>query len=127
VGARAAGPSRRPTTRRAGLRGGAALALALGLAGPASSQSAGSAGAEVRVFQFQPGTLEVRPGVRVTWTNRDDIAHTATSGAPGRPDGRFDVRLDGKGASGSFLFPDPGVYPYFCARHPSMRGEVIVR
>ena len=24
-------------------------------------------------------------------------------------------------------FKEPGVYPYFCERHPSMRGEIRVR
>jgi plastocyanin len=79
------------------------------------------------VFQFQPGALEVRAGTRVTWTNHDDITHTVTSGAPGSPDGRFDVRLAGKGMSGGTVFAERGVYPYFCARHASMRGEVVVR
>ena len=46
--------------------------------------------AAIRVFQFQPGALEVRPGTRVMWTNQDDITHTVTSGVPGSPDGRFD-------------------------------------
>ena len=50
-----------------------------------------------------------------------------TSGVPGSPDGRFDVRLAGKGVSGSATFVEPGVYPYFCTRHQSMHGEVVVR
>lgn len=104
---------------------GAGLVLALGIAGPASSQP--GVPAAIRVFQFQPGTLEVRAGSRVTWRNEDDITHTVTSGAVDRPDGRFDLQLPGKGTRGSAVFPEPGTYPYFCARHPSMRGEVMVR
>ena len=106
---------------------GASLVLTLAVVGPALSQGGAGTRAAIRVFQFQPGALEVRAGTRVTWTNQDDITHTVTSGAPGSPDGRFDVRLAGKGASGSATFSDPGVYPYFCARHQSMRGEVVVR
>jgi plastocyanin len=117
----------RSRTHRRMLGAGAALWLALGIAGPALSQGAAAASATIRVFQFQPGALEVRAGTRVTWTNQDDITHTVTSGAPGSPDGRFDVPLTGKGASGSATFTAPGVYPYFCARHQSMRGEVVVR
>jgi plastocyanin len=93
----------------------------------ASAQTAEPGRVAIRVFQFQPGGLEVRSGGRVAWINHDDITHTVTSGLPGSPDGRFDVPLDGKGASGSVAFPDPGLYPYFCTRHPSMRGEVAVR
>lgn len=106
---------------------GMSLALGLAVAGPARSQSGAAATAAVRVFQFQPGALEVHAGTRITWSNEDDITHTVTSGMPGRPDGRFDVQLAGKGAQGSATFTTPGVYPYFCARHESMRGEVVVR
>jgi plastocyanin len=106
--------------------------LALGILGLGAATPAGSAGgaladATIRVFQFQPGALEVRTGTRVTWTNQDEITHTVTSGVPGSPDGRFDVTLDGKGTRGSTTFTDPGVYSYFCTRHPSMHGEVVVR
>jgi plastocyanin len=103
------------------------LGLALGVAMPALPQGGAVASAAIRVFQFQPGALAVRAGTRVTWTNEDDITHTVTSGLPGSPDGRFDVRLSGKGTSGGASFSEPGVYPYFCTRHQSMRGEVLVR
>jgi plastocyanin len=109
--------------------GGASLAVVLALAGGglALAQAGAVATAAIHVFQFQPGALDVRPGTRVTWRNQDDITHTVTSGVPGRPDGRFDVQLTAQGASGSATFGEPGVYPYFCTRHPSMRGEVRVR
>lgn len=109
-------------TERTVLGVGLALGLAVGFAAPETGQPAA-----IRVFQFQPAALLVRPGGRVTWRNEDDITHTVTSGAPGQPDGRFDIQLAGKGARGNAVFPDPGTYPYFCARHPSMRGEVVVR
>jgi plastocyanin len=80
----------------------------------------------VQVFQFRPGQLEVKAGTRVTWTNGDDILHTVTSGAPEQRDGRFVERLAGRGAAATVEFTNPGVYPYFCERHPSMRGEVRV-
>lgn len=106
---------------------GVALGLAFGVAAPALSQGGAVVSAAIRVFQVQPGALEVRAGTRVTWTNQDDITHTVTSGMPGSPDRRFDVRLTGKGTRGSATFSEPGVYPYFCMRHQSMRGEVVVR
>jgi plastocyanin len=112
-------------TRRARLGTCTALVLALGIAGPATSQTGVTAA--IRVFQFQPGVLEVRAGSRVTWRNEDDILHTVTSGAPGNPDGRFDLQLAGKGAQGGALFADRGAYLYHCARHPAMQGEVVVR
>jgi plastocyanin len=79
-----------------------------------------------QLFKFRPDQLEITPGTRVMFTNQDEIAHTVTSGTPEKPDRAFDIRLDGKGASGSFAFTRPGVFSYFCARHPAMRGAVHV-
>ena len=102
---------------------GGAVALALAALGvPAFSQS----GATVKLFQFQPSPIEVKAGTRVTWTNEDRIEHTVTSGTPGTPDGNFDVKLPGKGATATVELKKAGVYPYFCSRHQSMRGEVRV-
>jgi plastocyanin len=114
-------------THRQSVGAGVILGLALGVAAPVLSQNGATVPAAIRLFQFQPGALEVRVGTRVTWTNQDDITHTVTSGMPGSPDGRFDVALGGKGTTGSATFAQPGVYPYFCTRHQSMRGEVVVR
>ena len=113
-------------TPRSGVLAGLLWLLGLAAAVPLRSEPA-AVGAAVRVFQFQPGSLPAPAGARVTWTNQDDIVHTVTSGTPGSPDGRFDVPLPGRGATGAVTFARPGVYPYFCARHPSMRGEVVVR
>jgi plastocyanin len=89
--------------------------------------SAGAGDVEVRVFQFRPGRVEVETGGSITWVNRDDIGHTVTSGAPGEGDGRFDAALDGKGATATVRFTEPGVYAYFCRRHPAMYGEIRVQ
>jgi plastocyanin len=88
---------------------GAVLLLVLGLAAvtPVLSADGAMATAAVRVFQFQPGALEVRAGTRVTWTNQDDITHTVTSGQPGNPDRRFDVQLAGKGRVAARASPSP--------------------
>ena len=80
----------------------------------------------VQVFQFRPGQVEVKAGTSVTWTNGDDITHTVTSGIPEQRDGRFAHRLEGRGAAATVELTPPGVYPYFCERHPSMRGEIRV-
>ncbi len=81
----------------------------------------------VRLFQFSPGRLDVNAGTRVVWSNEDQIRHTVTSGTPESPDGRFDLTLADKGASGAVALAQPGLYPYFCARHPHMRGEIRVQ
>ena len=84
------------------------------------------AGVGVQLFKFRPDRVEIKAGTRVTWTNQDDISHTVTAGMPDKPDPAFDFRLAGKGASAAVAFDHPGVFPYFCARHPAMRGEIHV-
>jgi len=81
----------------------------------------------IKTFQFNPGRLEVKTGTKITWTNQDEIVHTVTSGTPETRDGRFGSPLDGKGATTSVTFTEPGTYPYFCERHQSMQGEIRVQ
>jgi plastocyanin len=103
----------------------ASCAIALILAG-ISIAAATAPEVDIHIFQFRPGQLEVKAGTRVTWTNQDEITHTVTSGTPERRDGRFDQRLEGRGVAATVEFTNPGIYPYFCGRHPSMRGEIRV-
>jgi plastocyanin len=91
-----------------------------------AAEPAGGGAVLVQGFRFQPSELTVAPGATVIWTNEDDIRHTATSGAPGQPDGTFAVSLDGKGSSGSFDFAEAGTYAYYCEVHESMTGTVVV-
>lgn len=82
----------------------------------------------VRQFQFMPQELVMKAGSMVTWTNQDQILHTATSGTmPGTADGTFDGPMDGVGKSFTFTFDQPGTYAYFCSRHTSMTGKVVVQ
>ncbi len=78
----------------------------------------------IKLFQFQPGRIEVRPGTLVSWVNEDEILHTVTAE---KKENGFAASLDGKGGSFSFTFAQPGTYSYFCERHEHMRGEVLVR
>lgn len=107
------------------------LVVATACVMPAASQSASptppQAQVTVELFQFKPERLEVTVGTRVTWTNQDDVTHTVTAGTPERPSDAFSGQLDGKGSTFSFTFDRAGSYPYFCARHTHMRGEVVVR
>lgn len=113
----------------------ASIAVVLGgSTGSALSSQSGSEAIDVKevavsidTFQFKPSRLEVKSGTRVTWTNQDEIKHTVTSGTPKYRDGRFNSRLDGKGATYSLTFTQAGTYPYFCDRHQHMRGEITVK
>jgi plastocyanin len=75
-------------------------------------------------FRFQPRTLTVPAGTKVTWVNRDDVPHTATSTAKPRA---FDSKTLDTDEQFAFVFATPGSYEYFCAVHPHMTGTVIVK
>jgi plastocyanin len=79
----------------------------------------------VKTFQFRPSTRVVAPGTKVVWRNRDAVEHTVTSkgGSPAPLDGT----LPRRGARYAIRLDTPGSYEYFCARHPSMTGRVMVR
>jgi plastocyanin len=76
----------------------------------------------IRDFAFSPKTLEVHVGDVVTWTNRDNVAHSATARG-----GTFDTGLIQPGQSASIRFTIGGPYRYICTPHPSMTGTVIAR
>lgn len=100
--------------------------LMVGVAGIAAAVAAVSPDVEARLFQFRPTRLDARSGTEVQWTNRDDITHTVTAGTPGAPQLSFRLMLEGRGATASATFAGPGAYPYFCERHPDMRGEIRI-
>lgn len=64
----------------------------------------------------------VEPGEEVTWTSKDVFPHTVTGAAFAWGD---ESMLE-RGDSVTYTFRDEGVYPYFCALHPSMVGAVVV-
>ena len=78
----------------------------------------------IKLFQYQPGRIQVKAGTTVTWVNEDEIFHTVTAE---KKESGFDAPLDGKGKSFSFTFSQPGTYTYYCDRHEHMRGEIEVR
>lgn len=83
--------------------------------------------AKAKLFAFSPASLEVTAGTTVQWTNEDDIEHSVTSGAPPEGDAVFDSGFFTKGQVYSYTFSEPGTYAYFCMRHNSMLGTVVVK
>ena len=72
-------------------------------------------------FTFDPPVLTVPAGTTVTWVNRDDIPHTATSDAEA-----FGSPVLDTDESFAFRFDRVGTYRYFCKLHPHMSGTVEV-
>ena len=100
---------------RLGVVAGAVAALFV-VAGPVG---AADTALSIAGFAFNPGTITVKVGDTVTWTNNDTATHTAT-GAD------FDTGHLAGGASGSVTFSTTGTFAYHCAIHASMTGTVIV-
>ena len=73
-------------------------------------------------FFFTPGTITVKTGTAVTWTNRDDIPHGIASSNNAF---KKSMALD-TDESYSFTFTTPGTYQYFCYLHPKMVGSIVV-
>jgi amicyanin len=90
---------------------------------PAAAQQKSDA-TEVKIdnFSFGPAELKVPVGTTVTWTNRDDIPHTAVS-----TDKTFKSKVLDTDEKFSFTFSKPGTYEYFCSIHPKMTGKVVVQ
>jgi amicyanin len=77
---------------------------------------------DIADFAFSPQTLTIQVGDTVTWTNLDQVQHTATSTT-----GAFDTGLLDQNASSSVTFTDPGTYDYLCTPHPTMTGRIVVQ
>lgn len=76
----------------------------------------------IKSFAFNPNPIEVPVGGTVTWTNDDNVPHTATG---------LDRALLQSGAipfGESFTqeFDSAGSFDYFCEFHPNMKGTIVV-
>jgi plastocyanin len=73
-------------------------------------------------FAFSPQKVTIPVGGSVTWTNKDDVAHTATAS-----DSSFDSGNLANGQSYTHVFTKAGKFAYICTYHPNMTGTVIVQ
>ena len=73
-------------------------------------------------FAFVPSEITIAAGTKVTWINKDEAPHTATS-----TDKKFNSGGLDTDDRFSFVFNDKGEFPYFCALHPHMMATVTVK
>ncbi|MGA8540404.1 MAG: cupredoxin family copper-binding protein [Terriglobales bacterium] len=111
----------------AGLTAPLAIAAVLMFAGSASvtandQPSPANSAVKIDNFVFGPQTVTVPVGATVTWTNKDDIPHTAVS-----TDGVFKSKAMDTDESFSYTFTKAGTYSYYCSIHPRMTGKVVVQ
>ena len=84
---------------------------------------AAESGVTIDNFSFNPATLTVPTGTRVTWSNHDDIPHTVVSAE--RPP-LFRSKVLDSDESFAMVFDKPGRYGYFCSLHAHMQGTIVV-
>jgi plastocyanin len=77
---------------------------------------------DIRGFAYLPATIQVAAGDTVIWINRDVVPHTAT-----RDGRRWDSGTINAEQAWRLVATSPGSQPYYCAFHPAMRGELVVR
>ena len=115
-------------TRRQALGeiGAAAFVLAaLAVCGPALPALGGDPKAAhvvtIENMRFEPATLTVKKGERVTWVNKDLFPHTATAEAR-----EFDSGAISANGSWTFQTRTRGTFGYRCVLHPTMTGSLVV-
>jgi plastocyanin len=87
----------------------------------ASNGAAGSNAVEVKNTAFNPTSLTVKAGDKVTWTNNDGFAHTVTL-----DDNSIDSGDLAGGATFENTFATGGTFAYHCKIHAVMHGTVTV-
>jgi plastocyanin len=73
----------------------------------------------IKDFAFNPGTLTVKQGTKVTWTNQDSMIHKIKSDT-------FNSSDLNQGDKFEFTFDKKGSFDYVCGIHPSMSGKIVV-
>jgi plastocyanin len=98
----------------------AAIILAFAVFGPGIARAA-EMNVKIENFTFDPETLTVPVGTKVTWVNDDDIPHLVSE-----KDGKFRSKALDTNDSYSETFSVPGTVEYYCAIHPHMTGKIVV-
>ncbi len=88
----------------------------------AAAVKSGPAQVSISDYSFHPATITVAPGTRVTFSNHDQTAHTATSTQTA-----FDTGTISPGKSATVTLRKPGTYTYICQFHAFMHGTVVVK
>jgi plastocyanin len=77
---------------------------------------------EIKDFAFNPQTITVKSGEKITWTNRDEEPHTIVSVEKQfKKSSALDTDQTFTITAGA-----PGTYTYFCSVHPKMTGTIVV-
>lgn len=103
-----------------------ALAFVVALVGAgcnATNSPAGGGPNSIAIVDdnYNPGSLTVKAGTTVTWTNTGSHTHTATA-----DDSSWDSSFLNSGATFSHTFATTGTFAFHCNVHSSMHGTITV-
>lgn len=87
------------------------------------AEGAGGTPVAITNFVYEPQELQVTPGTKVTWTNKDSATHDVQDLSD------LDIPISPdllEGYTFSITYEKPGSYPYNCSLHPFMTGTVKV-
>ena len=92
-------------------------------ASTSSSSSGGGVAIKMQNIAFDPKSVTVKVGQKITWTNDDTTDHNVTA------DSGADFKSDNFGKGGTFEFtPDKaGTIKYVCTIHPGMTATITVQ
>ena len=90
-------------------------------ASPSAAAGGGGATVDIKNTAFNPASMTVKAGDKVTWTNGDGFAHTVTLDDNSVDSGNIDG-----GKTFEHSFATPGTFAYHCKIHSSMHGTVTV-
>lgn len=76
----------------------------------------------IQGMNYNPSSLTVAVGTKVTWRNMDSVSHTVTSDS-----NLFDSGNMGNNSTYSYTFTTAGNYSYHCRIHPGMAASVTVQ
>ena len=106
----------------AALLSGFSLSALAGETKDTGSSGVGENKIEIKDFAFNPQTITVKSGEKITWINRDEEPHTVVSvGKQFKKSSALDTDQTYTIVAGAL-----GTYSYFCSVHPKMTGTIVV-
>ncbi len=103
--------------------GGGGGAEAEGEAAEGKEDAAAGTAVDIVNFLFEPQEVQVPPGTKVTWTNKDSAPYNVQDLS------ELNIPLSKElkqGETFSITYEKPGEYPYVCGLHTYMTGTVKV-
>lgn len=81
-------------------------------------------------FIYNPANYQAQVGDRITWTNKDTVAHTVTTDPDPTRRSTYPQNVDSgnlnQNQTFSHTFTQAGIFNYYCSLHPYMKATVTV-